>query len=271
MKRLLAITSLLLGTCLIAAASADAVVTLGPNPLPGRDAILSGGGPTTLVNTAVPGAILASPMDGVIVRWRAQRTDGPGGMQPDTIALRVLHPTGAPGEFLGSGTSDSHSLPADTDPIGVREFTTNLPIRAGDYVGYDSASDYIPVAASGAAAFMTTNVFPDGQPATFSSNPTYYELINADVDPEVTSITGAPKAKVKTKKKRARVSFAFGSNAPGVGFSCSLDGATATACASPASFTVRPGSHSFQVQATYKGAPFGSAASDSFRVKRKKK
>lgn len=270
MKRFVILVSLLLGACLIAAASADAVVTLGPNPLPGRDAILSGGPATTLVNTAVPGAMLTSPMDGVIVRWRAQRTDGPGGMQPDTIALRVLHPTGVAGEFLGSGTSDSHSLPADTDPLGVREFTTNLPIRAGDYVGYDSTSDYIPVAASSAAAFMTANVFPDGQAATFSSNTTYYELINADVEPEVTSITSAPRARVKTRKKRARVSFAFASNAPGVGFSCSLDGAAPSACTSPASFRVRRGSHSFQVQATYKGAPFGAPVSDAFRVKRKK-
>ncbi len=269
MKRLLRIASLMVVSGLMVSASADAAVTLGPNPLPGRDAILFGGPASTLVNTAVPGATLASPMDGVVVRWRAQRTDGPGGMQPDTIALRVLHPMGA-GQFQGVGTSDSHSLPADTDPIGVREFTTNLPIRAGDLVGYDSASDYIPVASSASASYSSANAFPDGQTATFSATPGWYELINADVEPELTSITAAPKAKVKTRKKTARVSFAFGSNASGVGFSCSLDGGTPAPCTSPMSFRTRPGKHNFQVQATYLGIAFGSPASDAFKVKRRK-
>jgi hypothetical protein len=271
MKRLLLISSLLLGSSLIAAPGAGAVVTIGPNPLPPRSLVLSGGPASTVVNSAVPGATLASPFDGVVVRWRTQRTDGPGGMPADTVALRVLHPTGTSGELLGAGTSDSHSLPADTDPIGVREFTTRLPIRAGDLVGYDTTSDFVPAGASGGAAFLSANAVPDDQTETFSTLNGEYVLINADVDPELTSITAAPKAKVKTKKKRVRVNFAFSSNAPGVGFSCSLDGAAPSVCTSPASFRVRRGSHSFQVQATYKGAPFGSPASDGFRVKRRRK
>lgn len=271
MKRVTLVAPLIIASVLLFPTVADATVTLGPNPLPGRSAILLGGPASTLVDTAVPGAILASPFDGVITRWRAQRTDGPGFMQADTIALRVLHPTGTPNEFLGTGASDSHSLPSDTDPIGVREFTTSLPIRAGDFVGYDSASDYIPAASSASASYSSANGFPDGQSASFVATPGWYELINADVEPELTSITAAPKAKVKTKKKRVRVNFAFSSNAPGVGFSCSLDGAAPSVCTSPASFRVRRGSHSFQLQATYKGAPFGSPASDGFRVKRRRK
>ena len=270
MKRRLLIASLFIASCFCSPTAANATVTLGPNPLPGRSAILFGGPASTLVNTAVPGATLASPFDGVIVRWRAQRTDGPGFMQPDTIALRVLHPTGTPDEFLGTGTSDSHSLPSDTDPIGVREFTTSLPIRAGDFVGYDSASDYIPAASSASASYSSTNAFPDGQSATFVATPGWYELINADVDPELTSITGAPKAKVKTKKKRARVSFAFSSNVPGSASAARSTVRHPRRCTSPVSFRVRRGRHSFQVQATYKGAPFGPPASDGFRVKRRK-
>ena len=270
MKRLAFIALLLIGSMLPFPVAADATVTLGPNPLPGRSAILFGGPASTLVNTVVPGAVLSSPFDGVITRWRAQRTDGPGFMQPDTIALRVLHPTGTADEFLGTGASDSHSLPSDTDPIGVREFTTSLPIRAGDFVGYDSATDYIPAASSASASYSSANGFPDGQSASFVATPGWYELINADVDPELTSITAAPKGKVKTRKKRVRVAFAFSSNAPGVGFSCSLDGTSAATCASPDSFRASRGRHSFEVQATYLGSAFGAPATDSFRVKRKK-
>ncbi len=86
MKRLLLTASLLLGSSLIAAPGAGAVVTIGPNPLPPRDMVLSGGPASTVVNSAVPGATLASPFDGVVVRWRTQRTDGPGGMPADTVA-----------------------------------------------------------------------------------------------------------------------------------------------------------------------------------------
>jgi len=269
MKRLALLVSVVAGFSLLASAVAEAVITIGPNPLPGRTAVLSGGPAATLVNTSAEGALLTSPMEGVVIRWRAQRTDGPGGMQPDTIRLRVLHPTGIPGQFIGAGTSDPHSLPGDPDPIGVREFTTNLPIRVNDYIGYDSSSDYIPVASSLYGSFLSGDAFSDGQTSSFSSNPGYYELINADVEPAMTSITGAPKARVKTRKRKARVIFSFSSNASGVGFSCSLDG-VASACASPASYRVRPGSHGFQVQATYMGRSFGPSTSDTFRVKRKR-
>jgi hypothetical protein len=127
------------------------------------------------------------------------------------------------------------------------------------------------VESSASASYSSANAFPDGQSASLVASSGWYELINADVDPELTSITTAPKAKIKTKKKRARGAFAFSSNAPGVGFSCSLDSAPFTPCASPFSFRARSGAHHFQVEATLDGTKFGDPASFDFKVKRKKK
>jgi hypothetical protein len=261
-----------LALILVGAGSASAAVTLGPNPLPARDAILIAGTPQTVLNSAVPGgAVLASPFDGLIVRWRAQRTGGPGAMAADTIALRVLHPTGIPGEFLAVGTSDSHSLPGDPDPVGVREFPANLAVRAGDFVGFDTAAGSMPATSSVGASYLSAGTLLDGQMATFSSNPGWYALINADVEPEVTTITSHPKPKVKVRRrKRARLTFTFTSNQPGLGFACALDGAYFSPCTSPRTYRLSRGGYTFHVQATQNGDRFGDPVSFGFKVRRKR-
>lgn len=105
----------------------------------------------TLFNTALPepGANLASPVNGAIVRWRVQ------GVKGGPFYLRVLHPNGK-GAFEAAGTS----LPATPVGEGLQTFDTNLPVRAGDLIGIDptNASDEIGVVTVAGASFGT--IFP---------------------------------------------------------------------------------------------------------------
>jgi IPT/TIG domain/PASTA domain len=105
----------------------------------------------TLFNTALPepGANLASPVNGAIVRWRVQ------GLKGGPFYLRVLHPNGK-GAFEAAGTS----LAATPVGEGLQTFDTNLPIRAGDLIGIDptNASDEIGVVTVAGASFGT--IFP---------------------------------------------------------------------------------------------------------------
>jgi IPT/TIG domain/PASTA domain len=81
----------------------------------------------TIAQSELPGAVVASPSDGTVVRWRVKAASGPGGFR-----LRVLHPEGF-GAYTGVGTS------ATGTPVsfGTQVFATQLPISAGDLVGLD--------------------------------------------------------------------------------------------------------------------------------------
>lgn len=92
-----------------------------------------------------------------------------------------------------------------------------------------------------------------------------------DSDPPETTITDAPKAKVKTRKKRVRVSYSFSADEAGT-FECSLDEEPFSSCSSPFTQKVGKGPHSFSVRAIdATGNVDGSSATDTFKVKRKRK
>ena len=99
-------------------------------------------GVRTQFNTALPepGAIVASPVNGAIVRWKVQGAVG------GPFTLRVLHPNGS-GAYTAIGASQS------AKPLGpgIETFSTQLPIRAGDLIGIDSSNptDQIGVADRG--------------------------------------------------------------------------------------------------------------------------
>jgi hypothetical protein len=80
-------------------------------------------------NASLPesGANIASPVSGVIVRWRiVQAVGGP-------FRLRVLRPLGG-STYMPVATS----APASASSLGVQTFSTNLPIRAGDTVAIEA-------------------------------------------------------------------------------------------------------------------------------------
>jgi len=85
-----------------------------------------------------------------------------------------------------------------------------------------------------------------------------------------TKIDSHPKSRLKVKRK-ANVTFAFSSNLPGASFRCKLDQAAFAPCASPDSFKVKRGSHTFAVEAVVGSAVDSSPASFSFKVKKKKR
>jgi len=78
-----------------------------------------------------------------------------------------------------------------------------------------------------------------------------------------TTITGGPSGTVNTTS----ASFTFTSTVSGSTFACSLDGAAATACTSPASYTgLADGAHTFTVAATANGLTDSTPASRGWTV-----
>ena len=105
--------------------ASDADLGIGCNPAP------------TFIQTTLPGRVLASPVDGVITRWRLRY--GNTFLAFEAPQLRVLRPT-ADGQWVGSGTSPFVAFPSATTPGGVvKETAVRLPVRAGDMLGLDAA------------------------------------------------------------------------------------------------------------------------------------
>jgi len=79
-----------------------------------------------------------------------------------------------------------------------------------------------------------------------------------------------PGPKVTTKKAKLKVKFTFSSNVAGATFQCKLDKGAYKACASPKSYTVKPGQHKFSVRAVGPGGTDATPATSKFKVVRKK-
>ncbi len=212
---------------LIASASAQAsTVTIG-SPL------TSSFSPTNLcgtlctsAQTALPGAVVASPSDGTIVRWRVKSAVGPGGFK-----LRVLHPEGF-GAFTGAGTS---AVGTPTS-FGTQVFTTDLPIHAGDLIGLDNTntSEAIGEApTSGATVAIWVSALADGATAGPDGSIGSTELaFNADVQPlpgisslkpSSGSIGGGTTVTIGGHDFTGATAVSFGGT-PAAGFSVDSDG-----------------------------------------------
>jgi hypothetical protein len=150
-RRLTMVIAAVAAVCLAFAGAAQASVISIGSVLPPEYKSTEFGRPQTLFNTALPepGATLTSPVDGAIVKWLVQGAEG------GPFYLRVLHPNGK-GNYEAAGTS----LGATPTGPGLQEFSTNLKIKAGDYIGIDptNATDKIGVAEVSGASYAT--VFP---------------------------------------------------------------------------------------------------------------
>src|SRR5204863_277396 len=127
------------------------------------------------------GALVASPIDGVVVRWRVKDYTGPG--DPIRPTFRVLRATGA-ATFTGAGSAG---------PVpgfhGLGEFAARLPIRAGDRIGVDTPcapQNFLGVI-SGGGYDQWSPTLGDGEapgrPPSYT-NTSNSLLINADVEPD---------------------------------------------------------------------------------------
>lgn len=293
------------------AAPADAAVTVGPNPLPERSGVVGSGNAKIFTTSVAPGVSLASPIDGVVVRWRVRRgqKQGPGILAADKVSLRILRSTGVTDQFTAVGTSEIHDVPSSTtDPIDVYEYTTRLPIAAGDSIGLGTAVGEFPFrSALNAFYLMRLSPLADGQTATFSPGMVSdrYVLVNADVEPDCDKdgfgdetqdptipqipscgfaaadttapdarISRAPKKRIKTRKQRAKVRITFSSDDPASRFECKLDNQAYTACTSPKSYRIkatgRLTKHTFSVRAIdAAGNVDPTPAALKFKVKRR--
>src|SRR5262249_48261844 len=128
------------------------------------------------------GARVASPVSGVIARWRIS------GNYSGTFTLRVLRPA-AGNEYTGAGSSS----PVTITGTNTATLTTNLPIQAGDLVGIDIVNGHIADGiVTGSTVVEWASPLADGSTAAPSPRLDDKDLLfNADVVPANTITVGA--------------------------------------------------------------------------------
>jgi hypothetical protein len=172
--------------------AAAALVTVG-SPLTGTFTPTKGGAVVSAGLIKVPevGAFAASPVSGAIVRWHVR------GFQGGPFRLQVLRPNdileglGFPTAYTAVGTG-SPEVVLDT---GTETFNTDLPIQAGDLIGFTnhSESDLIGVAELAGAAFVQFEPpLGDGITASGISTSGKEIGISAEVQPAPTITAVAP-------------------------------------------------------------------------------
>ncbi len=92
-----------------------------------------------------------------------------------------------------------------------------------------------------------------------------YTVVEAPPD---TILGSHPKKTIKTKKSKVKVKFSFSSDPAGTTFECKLDKGVFALCTSPKTYKVKPGTHTFSVEAVSTGGIDPTPASVSFKVKK---
>ncbi len=167
--------------------SSWATVTIGSDfSPPASGSTLCG---CTMAQAALPGALVASPVNGTVVRWRIKAH--PAG--PGPFNLRVLRPLGTAALFLG--TSAPESAPGGA----IKESGTSLPISIGDLIGVDSpggaAIEFVD--APGASRQVWGTIPANGATASPISSQEVENFLNADIEPTSTVTVAKPKADKK--------------------------------------------------------------------------
>ena len=107
----------------------------------------------------------ASPVDGTIVAWRIA-SDSAG----NKVKLRILRPAGG-GKFSAVGSSNTETTTGST--TAPDQFSTNLPVKAGDIIGLDNANSALmfKTGVLGALPEFWTPPLADGSPASAPMQP----------------------------------------------------------------------------------------------------
>lgn len=132
--------------------------------------------------------------------------------------------------------------PLDTTTLGLHTFTVEAKDSDGGF-------------ASRTVTYMVV------------APPAVVPLTVAPSAPE-TKLGAHPAKTIKTDKKKVKVKFTFSSPTAGVSFKCKLDKGAFAPCTSPKSYKVRPGKHSFSVEAVGAGGTDPTPASFRFTVKK---
>jgi Glycine rich protein len=85
-----------------------------------------------------------------------------------------------------------------------------------------------------------------------------------------TTLGSHPKKKITTTKAKVKVKFAFSSDVAGATFKCKLDKGSFAPCTSPKTYKVKPGKHTFSVEAVGLGGTDSTPATFGFKVKKAK-
>jgi hypothetical protein len=278
----------------VAPASAGAASTVGQTFAPTKSVC---SGSATFVQETTPAGEYTIPFAGVITSWSYQA----GSTPPTQLKLKITRRN----FFLNYTIVAESAVQTGLTPNALDTFPTRIPVQAGDRLGLfaaivadcvngnpggNPASGYTAAEHSGDDPVGSTHNYasdsnerldvsavlePDADNDGFGDETQDAcpgdAAVQGDCKPPDTTITNAPEDKVKTKKKRAKVTFEFSADEAAT-FECALDGAAFGPCSSPDTFTVKKGEHSFQVRAVdAAGNVDASPASDSWKVKRKKK
>lgn len=175
----------------VALAAPAGTVTIGPGTLAssGTSTLQNDPNCTSLACTYIqwsgsePDSSYSSPVAGTIVDWRIS-----SGSAGNKVALRVLRPVGG-GKYMAVGTSATETVSGN--PTTPDEFSTNLPVQAGDIIGLDNSSDALIFETGVLGAFpeFWTPQTTDGSAATAPTTPSgsssngYQLQIDAYVQP----------------------------------------------------------------------------------------
>jgi hypothetical protein len=167
----------------ICASAQAAIVTVGSPLSAAFTSTEAGISAATSVNLQLPesGAHLTSPINGTIVGWHL--LDASGG----PFRLRVVHPL-VPGTVMATATSAA-LIPSN---LGLQTASTNLPIKAGDFIGLDTASssDHIGVSSAvGSTVGIWAPPLQEGLERSISLEIPSELAFNAEVQPPPT-LTG---------------------------------------------------------------------------------
>ena len=144
-----------------------------------------GAPPCIYFNSQFGAQSTASPVGGVIVRWRMRSGISP----PVNFKLRVLRPAG-PNKATPIATSEAINEAGDGSDAPTLGASTRLPISVGDWIGLQSSSgqNYNVFQRPGAGLVSSMiNAPADGTDAfaLFGFNSDLDLLYNADVEPDV--------------------------------------------------------------------------------------
>ncbi len=151
---------------------AQATVTVGSDLSPAPTATLAAAN-LTVVNSALPGARLTSPVNGTVVSWRASV-----GATTTNAGLRVLRPLGG-GRLFVSGPSLA-VVPSGAPPIPAA-----IPISAGDEVALDFGGVLRALTPVAGAVYDAWTPQPPAGPAPppVTATATRELYFNAEVEP----------------------------------------------------------------------------------------
>lgn len=177
LRTCLAVVSMTIATALMAAPAQAGTTTIGSDLSNPADQNLNCIGACTAASSELNGVSTASPVSGVVVRWRIK-----AGAKVVPTKFRVIRPAGG-GTFQGVGTS------ATINPTknAVTTSLTSLPIHSGDFIGIDYQGDaeYFNIE-PGATRITWIPQLVDGGPAVApdAPDPSRELLVNADIEPD---------------------------------------------------------------------------------------